>query len=649
MRLELRVTLWLLVLLGLSAAATLTGMAWFHSRTIDRQTQETGSLMALSVKSSLRVSMLNDAPEDVRESVKNIQEGATVESVTVYGRNGGPWVSSAGDGNLGANDQAVLLHAMKWDTIETSSAGDLLTVFAPVRNETECLGCHSGDGPILGAVGVSLDERPLRNELSRSMRNSLFLAAIPLLMGLIATIWAVRRSLLRPLAMVGKAAGELASGDLSTRLPPLKGWEFSSVETAFNDMAERLARQATDLTNSVERLRSDLEGMEEIQSLVVSGAGLREILARSSEHLSRALAASGAGVWLADAEAPEATWGHGLPPADSVAAVGPGAMLTSAGPIEEVAEGRELTWVLSPAVRGGKTMAILGITWDRPRRLARGERDLIPSVAGLVAVAVENAELLERLRHEEEELEGALKKTLTAQEEERRRLARELHDETSQILHALMMNIDLIERQLPGPDKFRARLRAVKALAEQAGRNLDKVLLDLRPALLDELGLVAALRWYVSQVRDAWGLPIEFEVERPRRLPGHIETATFRIGQEAVGNAVRHSKATRIWVSVRMNEEELHVEVRDDGTGFDVAEAAARARTGEAAGMLGMRERAELLGGHLEIESAPGEGTRLHAVIPLAHGERPERTHGERPEESEESDERERQDQSARG
>ena len=639
MRLELRVTVWLLVLLGVSAAATLAGMAWFHTQSMDRQTQETGSLMALSVKSSLRVSMLNDAPEDIGEAVNDIQEGAYVESVSVYGRDGAEWVSSANDGHLASAERAALLDSMEGNSIASYSQDDLLTVFAPVANEPECRSCHEQDSRILGAVGVSLDERPLREELRRNMRNSLFIAAVPLLLGLVASIWAVRRGVLRPLAMVGGAAGELASGDLSTRLPRLKGWEFSSVATAFNDMAERLESQATDLKNSVERLRSDLEGMEEIQSLVVSGAGLRQVLSRSSEHLGYALAASGVGVWRAGEELPEAAWGTGLPPADSIARVGRGALLTSAGPIERVAVDREVAWVLAPAVRRDKVMALVGVVWDPPRRLAAGERDLIVAVAGLVAIAIENAELLERLRHEEEELEGALKKTLAAQEEERRRVARELHDDTSQILHALMMNIDLVERQLPGPDAFRDRLRAVKALAEQAGRNLDKVLLDLRPALLEELGLVAALRWYLSQVRDAWGLPIEFAVERPRRLPSHVETAAFRIGQEAVANAVRHSKADNIWVLVRMDESELIVDVRDDGSGFDVAEASARARTGEAAGLLGMRERAELLGGSLLIESSPGRGTHVLATIPLGRAETPR--------ESEESNEPERQDQGA--
>jgi len=236
---------------------------------------------------------------------------------------------------------------------------------------------------------------------------------------------------------------------------------------------------------------------------------------------------------------------------------------------------------------------------------------------GLVAIAVENADLLERLRKKEESLQGLVRKTLTAQEEERRRISRELHDETSQVLSALMMNIDLLETQVPSSEASAARIEAVKALAEEAARNLDKMLLDLRPALLDELGLMPALRWYVAQVSDLYSLDIEFVGGKIGRLPEHVEVAAFRIVQEAVGNAARHANATHVKVVVAAEGGSLRVQVADDGVGFDVAEVSARAGTGESVGLMGMRERAELAGGTLEVLSQPGRGTTVTAELPL--------------------------------
>jgi signal transduction histidine kinase len=162
----------------------------------------------------------------------------------------------------------------------------------------------------------------------------------------------------------------------------------------------------------------------------------------------------------------------------------------------------------------------------------------------------------------------------------------------------------------------------VKALAEEAARNLDKMMLELRPALLDELGLIAALRWYVVQVTDLWGLPVEFDGGRAGRLPEHVEVVAFRIVQEAVSNCVRHAQASKVLVRVTADDTALHVEVADDGIGFDVTAESKRARTGEAVGLMGMNERAELAGGTLQVLSTPGRGTTVIADLPLLESSR---------------------------
>jgi len=262
-------------------------------------------------------------------------------------------------------------------------------------------------------------------------------------------------------------------------------------------------------------------------------------------------------------------------------------------------------------------LAVVAVGWDPPTKLDQSERDMLASLAGLVGVAVRNAELLERLQQKEQVLEGLLRKTLTVQEEERRRLSRELHDETSQVLSALIMNIDLLESQAPVDDASRARIGAVKALAEEAARNLDRMLFELRPALLDELGLMPALRWYVAQMSDLWSIPIDFEGAKLGRLPDHIELAAFRIVQEAVGNCARHARPSRVSVRVKLVDDVLHLEIEDDGIGFDALEVAARARTGEAVGLEGMRERAEIVRGTFRVDSVPGRGTRVAAELPL--------------------------------
>ncbi|MGZ4109054.1 MAG: HAMP domain-containing sensor histidine kinase [Actinomycetota bacterium] len=629
MRLELRITVWLTVLLGAAAALTLLGMTKVEQQNLNDASRATATLLAQTTENSLEVSMLNNAADDIRRTIHDVEEGAQIDAVAVYRRNGTVWVSSAGQQTLDEGRRAALLTSMNNERTVTSEAAGRLSVFVPVRMQAECVGCHADGQAVLGAVEVRTDQRPFQQRFAQGARLSLVLAAIPLVLGIGFSIIALRRSLLGPLAQVAEASEAVGSGDLSARLPEFRGAELGLLSSTFNDMVERVETQSEDLHEAVERLRNDLEGMEEIESLLISGAGLREVLLHAAENIGHTLDATGVGIWLAGADVAAAEWGQTLPSHDEIVlGSNGGPPASSAGPLPGVPQDAEISWAVSPARRDDKTLAVVGVVWDPPRQLDAPRRDLLASLSGLVAIAVENTELLDRLQQKEQSLQGLLRNTINAQEEERRRISRELHDETSQVLSALMMNIDLLETQLetqgPGLDGSRARVEAVKNLAEEAARNLDKMMLDLRPALLDELGLVAALRWYVSQVSELWGLDVTFEAGRMGRLPDHVEVAAFRIVQEAVSNCVRHAEASRASVRVEAWDQALHLEIVDDGVGFDVASVAERARTGEAVGLMGMRERAELAGGTFHVESSPGSGTRVSAELPLTDGEKAE-------------------------
>jgi two-component system sensor histidine kinase UhpB len=142
--------------------------------------------------------------------------------------------------------------------------------------------------------------------------------------------------------------------------------------------------------------------------------------------------------------------------------------------------------------------------------------------------------------------------------------------------------------------------------------------LNLRPSLLDDLGLEPALRWYTNRQAGLVGLKAEFvAAPLPRRLDPRLETECFRIAQEALTNVVRHAQAKSVKVTLKHRQDRLELRVRDDGVGFDVAAGRERAVRGSSLGLLSMEERAALLGGGLEIKSAPGHGTEIHAWLPL--------------------------------
>jgi signal transduction histidine kinase len=210
-----------------------------------------------------------------------------------------------------------------------------------------------------------------------------------------------------------------------------------------------------------------------------------------------------------------------------------------------------------------------------------------------------------------------LNRVIGAQEEERRRISRELHDETGQSLTALGLGLEAATEELRSgrEDSLGERLRSLGHVATDAIEELDRLVLDLRPAQLDHLGLVATLRWYVARVRSQSGVETRLEVRgESRRMRPELETALFRIAQEALTNVVRHAGAAHAEVVLSFEPGLVSLEVSDDGAGF---EAEATNVASSSLGLIGMRERAQLVGGVLVVRSRPGEGTRLSVTVPL--------------------------------
>src|ERR1700736_3295415 len=217
------------------------------------------------------------------------------------------------------------------------------------------------------------------------------------------------------------------------------------------------------------------------------------------------------------------------------------------------------------------------------------------------------------LRQTNERLQELSRRLFQVQEDERRHLARELHDQMGQALTAAKLNLQAAQR-LEEPSLIARKLDDGIAVLETLLQQARQISLDLRPPLLDDLGLVPALRWYLDQQAQRAGLRIEFFADPAlERMSSEIETACFRVAQEALTNAVRHARARTVSVELHRTPEALHLVVRDDGIGFDVV----RAQQDASLGLLGMRERVALVGGELDCKSAPGRGTEVHAFFPV--------------------------------
>jgi PAS domain S-box-containing protein len=216
----------------------------------------------------------------------------------------------------------------------------------------------------------------------------------------------------------------------------------------------------------------------------------------------------------------------------------------------------------------------------------------------------------------EEALQALSRRVLDAQEQERRHLARELHDELGQVLSAVKMTLQNGQRR---PAHLAVRVEESVAMVQTALEQVRTLSRNLRPPMLDDLGLVAALRWYVKQQAQLMEMEIQFDADMPaHRFPLEVETVCFRIVQEALTNILRHAQAQHVWIELRYRDGNVQLLVRDDGVGFDVEAVCAETAYGKSSGLLGMRERAQLIGGHVQVVSLKGVGTEIRAVFPTA-------------------------------
>ena len=234
------------------------------------------------------------------------------------------------------------------------------------------------------------------------------------------------------------------------------------------------------------------------------------------------------------------------------------------------------------------------------------------------ALSLANEQLTQEItarRQAEEGLHTLSRQVLDAQESERRRLARELHDEIGQALTALKFNLHAAQRQ---PDTLKTRLDDSLGIVDYTLQQVRNLSLDLRPSMLDELGLVAAVNWYMGRQAERGGFTAHIKADTlPPDLCPTIATTCFRVVQEAVTNVIRHAHAEDIWIDLQQTATTVTLTLRDNGGGFDVPAAQERAALGASMGLPGMQERVRLVGGQMRIDSAPGQGTEIYVDLPL--------------------------------
>jgi two-component system NarL family sensor kinase len=384
--------------------------------------------------------------------------------------------------------------------------------------------------------------------------------------------------------------------------------------------------------DAAEPLPGDNRLLRQIIEVTAADLGLREVACRVASLVTEATASDVCFVHLVDEEGQRVVLAGATPPFDQL--VGSIELPLGEGVAGWVAAHAETAVVPDkwtdtrykyiPALRGedyvslvslpmvirGRVVGVLNVHSKQPRSY-EGDLVLLNDVASLMARTVENARLYHRLAEREELLAGFAARTVEAQELERRRLAGEIHDGISQRLISLWYHLLAAEEGLDEPGLVQHELGVAKELATAALDEARTTIAGLRPSVLDDLGLGASLE---SLARSLTGPAVELDLDSCR-LPPHVEVALYRIAQEALQNVIKHAEASAVAVRLTSEADGVRLIVEDDGRGFDnasVVDGHDRSRYG----LVGMHERAELIGARLRVVSRPGQGTKVEAVLP---------------------------------
>ena len=273
----------------------------------------------------------------------------------------------------------------------------------------------------------------------------------------------------------------------------------------------------------------------------------------------------------------------------------------------------------SPIRVEGKIFGIIAFGTRRPgRKFGREEKNLLELLADHASVAIQSAQFRKTQKEYEARLHQLSQGIITAQEEERKRIARELHDEHGQAVSLIKLRLEHLNqnwgKKLPPP--VRRELAEINQLLSRNIQDIRQLITMLRPSMLDDLGLVPTLRWWLSRFANETGIDTDLSLPRKwERLPGQTETAIYRIIQESLTNAARHSAATRVQVSLEKKDGRVQAEIADNGIGFRVEKVLKQ--PGGSVGLMGIEERVSLLGGKSAIKSQPGKGARIRVELPL--------------------------------
>ncbi len=471
---------------------------------------------------------------------------------------------------------------------------------------------------------------------TQQLERRLLLLGLIVLVSAFLLVWTMMQGVVKPIRMLTAAAKRVAAGDFKAAIPVKRQDEIGQLSAAFYTMTQELARSRDEI---VSRNR-ELSALNAIDATVSQSLNLKDVLENAMQKVLEVTGTTAGCVFLSDSDGnklemmncigssnvfkcQESSSSGANCACHQVLRYGQTLMVNHVSQCPMLGEDKVMKedtgcFASVPIKSKDRTLGIMNVACSGKGCFTEDDFRLLDSIGYHVGLAIENSILYEEAKQKEKLRGQLLSSVISAQEEERKRIARELHDEFGQTLTGLIMSIESSENMtLPEQSPLKEKLKNAKSLVARALENMRRLTLNLRPSALDDLGLIAAIRAYAQTHLEAVGVQVEFETKSlSERLAPTVETALFRIIQEAINNIAKHAEAHNVRIQLEVNSGKITAIVEDDGQGFDVV-AVFKSRTGaQSLGLLGIQERATLLGGSFNIKSRIGQGTRLVVEIP---------------------------------
>lgn len=629
MRLHLKISLWTVAILLVVGGISLYALYAFQRRASIQQFELMAQTLTTTILNSLETTMVHSDQPEMREIIHLIKREEMIRDVTIYTRSGKVWASSGSRTMVAMTEEPAFHRALgerRPVTLEGRETGELV-VFTPVVNKPACQACHAADPPVLGAIGVSLWTAPIASQLRHSAQLLVVLVGFTILLALGTLNLLLGRFVLDPLSMLVTTVRRVAGGQYQARAEVRRHDELGVLAASVNEMAERIDHYTVVLNTQIGDLTQRLASLGIFGRALTEASDLSAAMEEMTRGVREVLRADLAAIYLVEDgrlhlahRSGDGSLSDGIEPGEGVA----GRAFARRRPMQSP----DTDFILTAPETPGAILAVPLLAKDRALGVltvaravtwpfVEADASLLATLSNQLAIAIENVRLFQEVRVKEAHRGALLSKLISAHEDERRRIARELHDEVSQSLTGLMMSITAAEG-IRDPASLQQRLSTTYQSAEATLEEVRKLIHDLRPTALDDLGLVSAVRVHARNLLETAGLTLTFEASGfgHRRLPAAVETTVFRVAQEAITNIARHAHAGAATVRLMLKDGLLTLRVEDNGVGFDPAQVTGRPED-RRLGILGMQERATLVGGDLRIDSQPGRGTRVLMTVAI--------------------------------